>query len=82
MEFDGLDVQMSEKSRFVAAVLQLFCGCFGLGRFYLGYKTYAILQIITSVLTFGVVGFLWGLSDGVLILNGAVCCDGDGRIII
>lgn len=82
MELDELNVTMSEKSRFVAAVLQLFCGCFGLGRFYLGYKTYAILQIITSLLTFGVVGFLWGLADGVLILNGTVCCDGDGKILI
>ena len=76
------EVQMSEKSRFTAAVLQLFCGCIGLGRFYLGYKTYAALQIISSILTFGIIGFLWGFADGILILNGTVCCDGDGKILV
>lgn len=76
------EVQMSEKSRFTAAVLQLFCGCIGLGRFYLGYKTYATLQIISSILTFGIIGFLWGFADGILILNGTVYCDGDGKILV
>ena len=82
MNFNEKDVKMSEKSRFTAAVLQLFCGCFGLGRFYLGYKTYATLQIIASLLSIGIAGIIWGFFDGILLLNGTVCCDGDGNLLV
>ncbi len=81
MVFEELDVRMSDKSRFTAAVLQLFCGCFGLGRFYLGYKTFATMQVISSLLTFGLVGVIWGFADGIMILNGTVCCDGNGNFL-
>lgn len=76
------EVTISEKSRFTAAVLQLFCGCFGLGRFYLGYKTYGVLQIVTTLMTCGAGGLAWGFVDGIMILNGTVFCDGNGNLLI
>ena len=82
MEFEDKDVKISDKSRFTAGVMQLFCGCIGLGRFYLGFKKYAILQILASVVTLGIGGVMWGFVDGVLILNGTVKYDCDLNILV
>ena len=81
MNLGDSNIGLSDKSRFTAAILQLFCGCIGLGRFYLGYKTYAVLQILFSLLTCGFGGFVWGFTDGILILNGTVKTDGDGNYL-
>lgn len=69
------------KSRLTAGVLQLFVGCIGLGRFYMGYKTIGVLQILSSVFTFGFAGVVWGFVDGILILNSTVNYDGDGNLL-
>ena len=82
MEIEEKDLKISDKSRFTAGVLQLFCGCIGLGRFYLGFKKYPLLQILASVLTFGIGGVIWGFIDGVLILNGTVKYDCDANILV
>lgn len=39
-------------------------------RFYLGYTTMGILQIVVTVITCGV-GALWGFIEGILIIAGA-----------
>ena len=70
------------KSRITAGVLQLFCGALGIGRFYMGYKTYAVLQIAASVITCGVGGVIWGAADGIAILTGKVLYVGDDKILI
>ena len=62
---------LSDKSKIVAGLLQLFLGGFGVGRFYLGYSTIGILQLVVSLLTCGI-GAIWPLVDGILILMGNV----------
>lgn len=74
--------EYGSKSRLTAGILQLFCGAFGIGRFYMGYKTYAVLQIAASVVTCGVGGVIWGAADGIAILTGKVSYDGDGRLLV
>lgn len=69
----------SNKSCFVAGILQLLCGSFGIGRFYLGYKTYAVLQIVVTLISFGIVGAIWGFIDGIMILKGNVRYDNYGK---
>lgn len=66
------------KSRLVAGLLQLFLGFFGVGRFYLGYVLYGILQIVVTVVTCGIGGILWGFIDGLLILCRVVNTDARG----
>ena len=70
------------KLRLTAGILQLFCGAFGIGRFYMGYKTYAVLQIAASVVTCGVGGVIWGAADGIAILTGRIMYDGDGKLLL
>lgn len=59
---------MQQKSKVVAGLLGIFLGGFGIHRFYLGYTTIGILQIVASVF-FGS-GAIWGFIEGVLILCG------------
>lgn len=64
---------LSDKSKVVAGVLQLFVGYFGVGRFYMGDTTIGIAQLLTC----GGCG-IWALVDGILLLvNGGT--DAQGR---
>jgi TM2 domain-containing membrane protein YozV len=62
---------LSDKSKLTAGLLQIFLGGFGVGRFYLGYTTIGVLQLVVSLLTCGV-GAIWPLIDGILIIMGNV----------
>jgi len=68
---------VSDKSKLVAGLLQLFLGTFGIGRFYLGYNGIAVAQLAVSLLTCGI-GAIWPFVDGILILVGKVP-DREGR---
>lgn len=69
------------KSRLTAGFLQIFLGALGIGRFYLGYTAMGILQIAVGLFTCGMGGFIWGIIDGVMILNGTVDKDARGRTL-
>ncbi|MBU3135418.1 NINE protein [Clostridium gasigenes] len=66
----------SQKSKLVAALFAFFLGTLGIHRFYLGYTTIGIVQIvllftgfITCGITSGIVA-VWALVDFILILTG------------
>ncbi len=66
-------------SRLTAGLLGIFLGAFGVHRFYLGYTSIGVLQILVTIATFGI-GGLWGFIEGILILSGsAIKTDADGR---
>lgn len=78
----GVDVYgrpLSDKSKLVAGLLQIFLGSLGIGRFYLGYTTIGVLQIVVTVCTCGL-GAIWPLIDGILIILGRVP-DPQGRTL-
>ncbi|MBF6330045.1 TM2 domain-containing protein [Nocardia transvalensis] len=62
----------SDKSKLVAGLLQIFLGWLGVGRFYLGHTGIGVAQVVVTVFTFGLVGWIWGVIDGILILTGKV----------
>ena len=59
-----------QKSKLVAGLLGIFLGGFGIHRFYLGYTTIGIVQIVVTVCTLGL-GAIWGFIEGILILVGS-----------
>ena len=64
----------SDKSRVLAGVLQLILP--GVGRMYLGYAAYGVLQLLFALCG---VGAIWSFIDGIIILAGGVKLDGYGR---
>jgi TM2 domain-containing membrane protein YozV len=80
--FFGVDAwgrPLSDKSKLVAGLLQLFLGTFGIGRFYLGYTGIGVAQLAVSILTCGI-GAIWPFIDGIMILVGKVP-DSEGRTL-
>jgi TM2 domain-containing membrane protein YozV len=67
-----------QKSRMAAGLLGIFLGSLGIHRFYLGYTTIGVIQIVVTVLTFGL-GGLWGFVEGIMIFAGAINRDAQGR---
>ena len=77
---------MAQKSRVVAGVLGILLGALGIHRFYLGFTTIGIIQILMStvlaVFTFGLSAIavsIWGLVEGIMILVGARQFQRDAR---
>jgi len=66
----------SWRNRWVAGALGVLLGTFGVHRFYLGFTGIGIIQIVVSVVTFGV-GGIWGFIEGILCFVGAMR-DADG----
>ncbi len=68
------------KSKMAAGLLGIFLGGFGIHRFYLGFTTIGILQIVVTVLTCGI-GAIWGTVEGILYLVGSsgFTTDAQGR---
>lgn len=71
---------LSDKSKVAAGLLSFFLGAFGVGRFYLGYTTFGVLQIVITVLSLGMLGWVWPVVDTILILTGNVP-DAQGRTL-
>jgi TM2 domain-containing membrane protein YozV len=66
----------SDRSRAAAGILQLLLP--GVGRMYLGYLAYGVLQLALFFVTCGLL-YLWSFIDGIIILTGGVKLDGYGR---
>ncbi|MFH9433641.1 TM2 domain-containing protein [Streptomyces rochei] len=74
--YDPYGRPVSDKSKIVAGVLQLFLGSFGIGRFYVGNVSMGIAQLLTC----GGLGF-WALIDGIMFLVSNDRTDAQGRIL-
>ena len=72
----ALNAARSDRSRTLGGVLQLLIP--GVGRMYLGYAAYGVLQLVLSLCG---VGWIWSLIDGIIILAGGVKLDGYGRTL-
>ena len=69
---------VEQKSRLVAGLLGIFLGGLGIHRFYLGHIGLGVVQLVLSLVTFGVAS-LWGFIEGIMILCGAQVFRADAR---
>ncbi|MFJ4675306.1 MULTISPECIES: TM2 domain-containing protein [unclassified Kitasatospora] len=67
---------LSDKSKLVAGLLQIFLGSFGIGRFYTGHVGIGVAQLLTC----GGLGF-WALIDGIIFLVSDTRTDAQGRLL-
>jgi len=76
LAYSESNLPLSDKSRVIAGVLQLLIP--GVGRMYLGYAAIGILQLFLT--PFGcMIGWIWSVIDGFMILAGSIKLDGYGR---
>ena len=66
----------TQKSKLTAGLLGIFLGGLGIHNFYLGFTGKAIAQIVLSMCF--VVGAIWGLIEGIMILTGSIDKDANG----
>ena len=70
-----------QRSRVAAGILAMLLGALGIHSFYLGNSTRGLLQLLVSLLTCGIgyiVMWIWGILDGVKILDGRINVDANG----
>lgn len=68
MYWDRNGLPRQQKSRVAAGILGIFLGGLGIHRFYLGYVGIGIVQLIVSILSFFIIGEIWGFIEGIIIL--------------
>ena len=69
------------KSKIAAGLFGILLGALGVHNFYLGYTGKGIAQLLITVLTcgyLGVVSWIWGLIEGIMILSGSTKTDAQG----
>jgi len=72
----------SAKSKVAAGVLGILLGALGIHNFYLGYMGKGLAQLLLTLLScgyLGVVSWIWGLIEGIMILTGSIAVDAQGR---
>lgn len=70
-----------QKSRIAAGILAILLGAYGVHSFYLGNTSRGLMQLLISLLTFGIgaiVMTIWGVLDGVKLLDGRINTDAYG----
>lgn len=63
---------VGNKSKVAAGLLGIFLGSLGVHNFYLGFITKGIIQLLLTLLTFGIgliASEIWALVEGILILT-------------
>ena len=82
-------VNANAKSKIAAGLFGIFLGQFGVHNFYLGYTQKAVIQLVLTIVGYGLccvfVGIffvmatsIWGLVEGIMILVGKINVDGNG----
>ena len=70
-----------QKSRMAAGILAILMGTYGIHSFYLGNTSKGLMQLLLSLFTCGIgaiVMLIWGIVDGVRILDGRINTDANG----
>lgn len=77
----AVPVAGAPKSKITAGLLGIFLGAFGIHNFYLGYKGKGLAQLLITVCTCfyaGIISYIWGLVEGIMILTGSINKDASG----
>jgi len=66
----------SDRNRVLAGILQFLIP--GVGRLYLGYAAIGVMQLLSACM---LIGYIWSVIDGIVMLAGGVKLDGYGRVL-
>ena len=79
--YKGVYPGVPQKSKLVAGLLGIFLGAYGIHNFYLGNTKHALIQLLMTVCSCGILGMvsgIWGLVEGIQILCGNINTDARG----
>ena len=68
-------VGQQQKSKMAVLLFAIFLGAFGASNFYLGHNGKAIAQLLLTVLTLGILGFIsyfWALIEAIMMFTSSV----------
>lgn len=71
----------SAKSKLAAGLFGILLGWLGVHNFYLGHTGKALAQLLITLLTcgyLGIISWIWGLVEGIMILAGTIQTDARG----
>ena len=69
------------KSKATAAILALLLGGWGAHDFYLGFTKMGIIKIALTIVSYGLIGGIWGFIDFIRIVSGSLKTDAKGNPI-
>ncbi|HIF37086.1 MAG: hypothetical protein CXT75_08585 [Methanobacteriota archaeon] len=78
--YQGGEMMISKKDKTTAGILGILLGSLGIHRMYMGFVGIGLLQLVVTVVTFGL-GGIWGFIEGILILVQDDWTDSDGRLL-
>jgi TM2 domain-containing membrane protein YozV len=78
--YQGGEMMISSKDKTTAGILGILLGSLGVHRMYMGYVGIGLLQLVVTVVTFGL-GGIWGFIEGILILVQDDWTDSEGRLL-
>ena len=73
------------KSRPVAGLMGVLLGAFGIHNFYLGFYFRGFIQLFVTIITslkFAPFMYIWGVTEGILILSGSMNSDSKGNPLV
>ncbi|WP_395076738.1 TM2 domain-containing protein [Flavobacterium sp.] len=68
-DFNNQIQPVQENKKVVSGILGILVGSLGIHKFYLGYTTEGIIQLVISICTCFTVGSLIGLIEGIIYLT-------------
>lgn len=75
-------VDYNLKSAYVAGLLALLVGVFGVHNFYLGNTGKAVVQLLITLLSCGILGvavWIWSIIEGIMLFTGSIGTDAEGK---
>ncbi|MEG1141273.1 MAG: TM2 domain-containing protein [Clostridia bacterium] len=77
-------VNEQKKSKLAAGLFGIFLGCLGAHNFYLGFTSKAVVQLLLTILSCGLlipITGIWGLIEGVIIMTSVSPVDSNGIVL-
>ena len=72
-----VEENLDQSAWLTTVLLCLFLGMLGIHRFYTGHKEIGVGQLLITIFTFTLLGWIWPLIDLIMLLSGSYKdCDG------
>jgi TM2 domain-containing membrane protein YozV len=68
-DYESRKPATQESKKIVAGILAILVGWLGVHKFFLGYTTAGIIQLVIGIITCGLISWIIGLVEGIIYLT-------------